>query len=136
MARGVSLYLLDLNGGAGDVSGNGIARLFLTIVSAFAEFERDRIGGEPHAPQKERQTPGDEAYSFGCPREMRNARSCTVTNVATGEEVWRRQLSQWQWVVSTASPANSNWIAPHRQRPVVVICLLPKPAEPEPISLM
>lgn len=43
-ARGVSLYLLDLNGGADDVSGNGIARLFLTIVSAFAEFERDRIG--------------------------------------------------------------------------------------------
>jgi putative DNA-invertase from lambdoid prophage Rac len=42
--RGVSLYLLDLNGGADDVSGNGIARLFLTIVSAFAEFERDRIG--------------------------------------------------------------------------------------------
>jgi putative DNA-invertase from lambdoid prophage Rac len=43
-ARGVSLFLLDLNRGADDVSGNGIARLFLTIVSAFAEFERDRIG--------------------------------------------------------------------------------------------
>ena len=28
-ARGVSLFLLDLNGGADDVSGNGIARLFL-----------------------------------------------------------------------------------------------------------
>jgi putative DNA-invertase from lambdoid prophage Rac len=36
-ARGVSLFLLDLNGGADDVSGNGIARLFLTIVSAFAD---------------------------------------------------------------------------------------------------
>ena len=43
-ARGVSLFLLDLNGGADDVSGNGIARLFLTIVAAFAAFERDRIG--------------------------------------------------------------------------------------------
>jgi putative DNA-invertase from lambdoid prophage Rac len=43
-ARGVSLFLLDLNSGADDVSGNGIARLFLTIVSAFAEFERNRIG--------------------------------------------------------------------------------------------
>jgi hypothetical protein len=53
------------------------------------------------------------------------ARLARLANVATGEEVWRRQLSQWQWVVSTASPANSNWIAPHRQRPVVVICLLP-----------
>jgi putative DNA-invertase from lambdoid prophage Rac len=43
-ARSVSLFLLDLNGGADDVSGNGIARLFLTIVAAFAAFERDRIG--------------------------------------------------------------------------------------------
>ncbi|MEA2740687.1 MAG: putative DNA-invertase from lambdoid prophage Rac [Acetobacteraceae bacterium] len=40
----MSLFLLDLNSGADDVSGNGIARLFLTIVSAFAEFERNRIG--------------------------------------------------------------------------------------------
>ena len=53
-ARGVSLFLLDLNGGADDVSGNGIARLFLTIVSAFAEFERDRIG------ERIRQTKGAE----------------------------------------------------------------------------
>jgi DNA invertase Pin-like site-specific DNA recombinase len=43
-ARGVSLSLLDLNKGADDVSGNGIARLFLTIMSAFAEFERNQIG--------------------------------------------------------------------------------------------
>jgi len=38
--RGVSLWLLDIGG---DVSGNGIAKLMLTILSAFAEFERDRI---------------------------------------------------------------------------------------------
>jgi hypothetical protein len=43
-ARGASLFLLDLNGGADDVSGNGIARLSLTIIAAFAAFERDRIG--------------------------------------------------------------------------------------------
>lgn len=43
-ARGVSLYLLDLNGGADPVSGNGISKLFLTIASAFAEFESARIG--------------------------------------------------------------------------------------------
>lgn len=54
-ARGVSLYLLDLNGGADDVSGNGIARLFLTIVSAFAEFERNRIGERIRA-SKQRST--------------------------------------------------------------------------------
>jgi putative DNA-invertase from lambdoid prophage Rac len=39
--RGVSLWLLDLGG---DVSGDGIARLVLTILGAIAEFERERIG--------------------------------------------------------------------------------------------
>ena len=58
-SRGVSLYLLDLNGGADDVSGNGIARLFLTIVSAFAEFERDRIGERIRA-SKHRQKANNE----------------------------------------------------------------------------
>lgn len=38
--RGVSLHLLDLGG---DVTGNGISKVFFTIVAAFAEFERDRI---------------------------------------------------------------------------------------------
>lgn len=38
--RGVSLHLLDLGG---DVTGNGISKMFFTIVAAFAEFERDRI---------------------------------------------------------------------------------------------
>lgn len=37
---GVSLHLLDLGG---DVTGNGISKMFFTIVAAFAEFERDRI---------------------------------------------------------------------------------------------
>src|SRR3954447_18813406 len=57
-ARGVSLHLLDLNGGVDDVSGNGIARLFLTIVSAFAEFERDRIGERIPATQPAPKEPG------------------------------------------------------------------------------
>jgi putative DNA-invertase from lambdoid prophage Rac len=38
--RGVSLCLLDLGG---DISGNGMSKLFLTIAAAFAEAERDRI---------------------------------------------------------------------------------------------
>ncbi len=38
--RGVALHLLDLGG---DISGNGLSKLFLTIVAAFAEAERDRI---------------------------------------------------------------------------------------------
>jgi DNA invertase Pin-like site-specific DNA recombinase len=62
-ARGVSLYLLDLNGGADDVSGNGIARLFLTIVSAFAEFERDRISERIKATKQRQRQLGE--YSGG-----------------------------------------------------------------------
>jgi putative DNA-invertase from lambdoid prophage Rac len=62
-ARGVSLFLLDLNGGADDVSGNGIARLFLTIVSAFAEFERDRIGERIRATKRAQKARGE--YSGG-----------------------------------------------------------------------
>jgi DNA invertase Pin-like site-specific DNA recombinase len=58
-ARGVSLYLLDLNGGADDVSGNGIARLFLTIVSAFAEFERDRLGERVRATKRQQRERGE-----------------------------------------------------------------------------
>jgi DNA invertase Pin-like site-specific DNA recombinase len=37
---GISLVLLDLGG---DISANGLSKLFLTIAAAFAEAERDRI---------------------------------------------------------------------------------------------
>ena len=53
-ARGVSLHLLDLGG---DISGNGLSRLFLTIAAAFAEAERDRLReriGQAKADQKAR----------------------------------------------------------------------------------
>ena len=52
--RGVSLHLLDLGG---DISGNGMSKLFLTIAAAFAEAERDRIReriGQVKADQKAR----------------------------------------------------------------------------------
>jgi putative DNA-invertase from lambdoid prophage Rac len=39
-ARGVKLHLIDLGG---DIAGNGLSKLFLTIAAAFAEAERDRI---------------------------------------------------------------------------------------------
>src|SRR3954447_7506892 len=38
--RGLKLHLLDLGG---DIAGNGLSKLFLTIAAAFAEAERDRI---------------------------------------------------------------------------------------------
>ena len=39
-ARDIRLHLIDLGG---DIAGNGLSKLFLTIASAFAEAERDRI---------------------------------------------------------------------------------------------
>jgi putative DNA-invertase from lambdoid prophage Rac len=53
-ARRVALHLLDLGG---DISGNGLSKLFLTIAAAFAEAERDRIReriGQVKADQKAR----------------------------------------------------------------------------------
>ena len=53
--RGVALHLLDLGG---DISGNGLAKLLLTIAVAFAEAERDRIReriGQVKADQKARE---------------------------------------------------------------------------------
>lgn len=50
----VSLHLIDLGG---DVSGNGLARTFFIIASAFAEAEKDRIRSrvtETKADQKKR----------------------------------------------------------------------------------
>lgn len=38
--KGVRLHLIDLGG---DIAGNGLSKLFLTIAAAFAEAERDRI---------------------------------------------------------------------------------------------
>jgi putative DNA-invertase from lambdoid prophage Rac len=52
--RGISLHRLDLGG---DISGNGLSKLFLTIAAAFAEAERDRIReriGQVKADQKAR----------------------------------------------------------------------------------
>ena len=53
-ARRVKLHLLDLGG---DIAGNGLSKLFLTIAAAFAEAERDRIReriGQVKADQKAR----------------------------------------------------------------------------------
>jgi putative DNA-invertase from lambdoid prophage Rac len=52
--RGLKLHLVDLGG---DIAGNGLAKLFLTIATAFAEAERDRVReriGQVKADQKAR----------------------------------------------------------------------------------
>jgi putative DNA-invertase from lambdoid prophage Rac len=54
--RGVKLHLQDLSG---DIAGNGLSKLFLSIAAAFAEAERDHIRirermGQVKADQKAR----------------------------------------------------------------------------------
>jgi hypothetical protein len=73
---------------------------------AFIDPRPDRIG-EPHSPQKLRATPGEDANSFGLPCVNRSAALGTMMKVVIGDDVWRRQLSQWQCVISVASPEYS-----------------------------
>jgi hypothetical protein len=63
--RGVALHLLDLGG---DISGNGLSKLFLIIAAAFAEAERDRIKervSQSKADQKARGRPPRSSPSCG-----------------------------------------------------------------------
>ena len=53
--RGVALHLLDLGG---DVTGGGLAKLFFTLVAAFAEAERDRIKERIHAAKRHQKAEG------------------------------------------------------------------------------
>jgi putative DNA-invertase from lambdoid prophage Rac len=61
--RGISLYLLDINGGTDPVTGNGHSKLFLSMLGAFAEFERDRIGERIR--EAKRQQKARNEYSGG-----------------------------------------------------------------------
>jgi len=53
--RGIALHLLDLRG---DISGNGLSKLFLTIAAAFAEAERDRIRERIEQVRSDQKAPG------------------------------------------------------------------------------
>ena len=66
--RGVSLHLLDLGG---DISGNGLSKLFLTIAAAFAEAERDRI--KERAPRARRGGAGRDRRDVPAARGRRHA---------------------------------------------------------------
>jgi hypothetical protein len=66
--RGIALHLLDLGG---DISGNGLSKLSLTIAAAFAEAERHRIReriGQVKADQKARGRNLGGKVPFGYPR--------------------------------------------------------------------
>ena len=52
--------------------------------------------GEPQRAQCIRFTPGEDAKTVGVPFVKRNESVLTHTKVTTGDDVCRRQLSQWQ----------------------------------------
>ena len=60
--RGVNLFLLDV-GASDPVTGNGQSKLFLSMLGAFAEFERDRISERIRATKQRQRARGE--YSGG-----------------------------------------------------------------------
>jgi hypothetical protein len=63
--------------------------------------------GEPQRAQCIRFTSGDDAKTVGVPFVKRKESVLTHTNVATGDDVCRRQLSQWQCKTFTGVPLYS-----------------------------
>jgi DNA invertase Pin-like site-specific DNA recombinase len=56
--RGVNLFLLDV-GASDPVTGNGQSKLFLSMLGAFAEFERDRISERIRATKQRQKANGE-----------------------------------------------------------------------------
>jgi DNA invertase Pin-like site-specific DNA recombinase len=56
--RGVALYLLDVNP-ADPVTGNGVSKLFMQMLGAFAEFERGRISERIKATKQRQKAKGE-----------------------------------------------------------------------------
>jgi putative DNA-invertase from lambdoid prophage Rac len=87
--RGVGLHLLDLGG---DISGNGMSKLFLTIAAAFAEAERDRIReriGQAKADQKARGLYLGGTLPFG----YRRGESGELVPIDAGQEAIREMVA-------------------------------------------
>src|SRR5580765_3504530 len=75
------------------------------------------VSCDPHVPQKPRLTPGDDLKYFGSPCLMRNALCGTEIQVVIGDDVARRQLSQWQYTVQLGSASYSKMIERQKQCP-------------------
>jgi putative DNA-invertase from lambdoid prophage Rac len=87
--RGVKLHLLDLGG---DIAGNGLSKLFLTIAAAFAEAERDRIReriGQVKADQKARGRYLGGKIPFG----FRRAENGDLVEVPAEQEAIRQMVA-------------------------------------------
>jgi putative DNA-invertase from lambdoid prophage Rac len=79
--RGVSLILVDM--GSEPVTGNGISKLFFTILAAIAEFERARIAERMNDGRKGKKGKGghiggDAPYGFEVAGKGRDARLVAV----------------------------------------------------------
>jgi hypothetical protein len=68
--------------------------------------------------QNSLRTPGEDRYTLGSAPVKRQEAFGTPNHVVKGEEVARRQLSQWQWPRQSSGPLYSNVMRPHKQRPV------------------
>ena len=89
--RGVSLCLLDLGG---DISGNGLSKLFLTIAAAFAEAERDRIKERVSQSKADRTRRRAGAISAGRSRSGSGAARAAISSRTRASSrrsaTWRR----------------------------------------------
>jgi DNA invertase Pin-like site-specific DNA recombinase len=88
-ARGVKLHLLDLGG---DIAGNGLSKLFLTIAAAFAEAERDRIRERVSASKADQKARG--RYLGGkVPFGFRRGESGSLTTHEGEQEAIREMIA-------------------------------------------
>jgi hypothetical protein len=80
-----------------------------------------KLIGDPQVGQNDRRAPAEDCRTMGAMPVKRHASLGRPTQVVKGDEVARRQLSQWQWPHQIGAPVNSNVTAPHRQWPLVTL---------------
>jgi DNA invertase Pin-like site-specific DNA recombinase len=91
--RGVNLFLLDV-GASDPVTGNGQSKLFLSMLGAFAEFERDRISERIKA-TKQRQKANGEFSGGVAPFGWRYDANKRLMPVPEQQAVIRRVKRLW-----------------------------------------
>jgi DNA invertase Pin-like site-specific DNA recombinase len=87
-ARGIHLWLLDM----GDVSGNGVSQLVVTVLAAVAEFERERIGerirdAKRHQRQENKHLGGIRPFGFAlAPQPLGDKRAPALVPIAAEQQ--------------------------------------------------
>jgi DNA invertase Pin-like site-specific DNA recombinase len=87
--RSIHLYLLDIGGD--DVSGNGVSRMILQLLSIFAEFERsrirERVPRREVAPARRTAPPGGGPFDWRvAPREEGDKRAPKLITLPAEQE--------------------------------------------------